>query len=162
MFILPELFTALGRVDSSFCLSSLGLQDTRSLDFTPTLLVSPSQPSLLIPSLFPNLNTRVLLVLFPFLLFSTHSLGISFHLILMPFIRQDCIYLLGFPGGSVGKESACQCRRHRRCKFHPWVGKSPWRRAWPSTPVFRPGESHGHLEEPSGLQSIGSQRVRHD
>ena len=25
----------------------------------------------------------------------------------------------------------------------PWVGKIPWRRAWQSTPVFLPGESHG-------------------
>ena len=27
--------------------------------------------------------------------------------------------------------------------FSPWVGKIPWRRAWQSTPVFLPGESHG-------------------
>ena len=24
-----------------------------------------------------------------------------------------------------------------------WVGKIPWRRVWPPTPVFLPGESHG-------------------
>ena len=23
-----------------------------------------------------------------------------------------------------------QCRRHRRCRFHPWVGKIPWKRKW--------------------------------
>jgi len=28
-----------------------------------------------------------------------------------------------------GKEPACQCRRHKRCGFGPWVGKIPWRRA---------------------------------
>ena len=27
-----------------------------------------------------------------------------------------------------GKEPACQCRRQKRCGFHPWVGKIPWRR----------------------------------
>ena len=27
-----------------------------------------------------------------------------------------------------GKESACQCRRHKRHKFDPWVRKIPWRR----------------------------------
>ena len=27
--------------------------------------------------------------------------------------------------------------------FDPWVRKIPWRRAWQSTPVFLPGESHG-------------------
>ena len=30
-----------------------------------------------------------------------------------------------------------------RCEFDTWVWKSPWRRAWQSTPVFLPGESHG-------------------
>ena len=33
------------------------------------------------------------------------------------------IYLLGFPGGAVGKESACQCRRCERCGFDPWSRK---------------------------------------
>ena len=32
----------------------------------------------------------------------------------------------------------------KRCRFDPWVGKIPWRRAWQSIPVFLPGESHGH------------------
>ena len=32
-----------------------------------------------------------------------------------------------------GKESACQCRRCKRHKFDPWVGKMPWRRAWGPT-----------------------------
>ena len=29
-----------------------------------------------------------------------------------------------------GRESDCQYRRHRRCQFDPWVGKTPWRRKW--------------------------------
>ena len=38
-------------------------------------------------------------------------------------------------------ETLClQCRRPR---FHPWVGKIPWRRAWQPTPVILPEESHG-------------------
>ena len=28
--------------------------------------------------------------------------------------------------------------------FDPWAGKIPWRREWLSTPVFLPGEFHGH------------------
>ena len=39
-----------------------------------------------------------------------------------------------------GKESACQCRRHR---FDPWVGKIHWKRKWQPTPVFLPGKVHG-------------------
>ena len=46
-------------------------------------------------------------------------------------------YKLFLPGGSNGKESACQCRR---VGFDPWVGKIPWRREWLSTPVFLPGK----------------------
>ena len=42
-----------------------------------------------------------------------------------------------------------------------WVGKISWRRAWQPTPLFLPGESPW-TEEPGGLQSIGSQNVRHD
>ena len=29
------------------------------------------------------------------------------------------------PGGTSGKEPACQYRRHKRHGFNPWVGKSP-------------------------------------
>ena len=50
---------------------------------------------------------------------------------------------MGFPGGASGKEPTCQYRRHKRCRFHPWARKIPWRRAWQPTPVFLPGESHG-------------------
>ena len=62
-----------------------------------------------------------------------------------------------FPSGTSGKEPACQCRRHKRGKFNPCVGKIPWRRAWQSTPVFLPGESPW-TEVLGGLQSMGSQR----
>ena len=37
--------------------------------------------------------------------------------------------LWGFLGGTRSKERACQCRRHKRCRFNLWVGKIPWRRA---------------------------------
>ena len=49
----------------------------------------------------------------------------------------------GFPGGSSAKESTCQCRRHRRCRFDPWARKIHWRRKWQPAPVFLPGKSHG-------------------
>ena len=65
--------------------------------------------------------------------------------------------LLGLPWWLRGKESACQCRRH---KFNPWVRKIPWRRKWQPTPVFLPGEFHGQRSlasyNPWGL------RVKHD
>ena len=32
---------------------------------------------------------------------------------------------MGFPGGASGKEPTCQCRRHKRRGFDPWVKKIP-------------------------------------
>jgi len=55
----------------------------------------------------------------------------------------NCHPFLGFPGGVSGKKPASQCRRHKRLRFDPWVGKIPWRRAWQPTLVFLPEESHG-------------------
>ena len=49
----------------------------------------------------------------------------------------------GLPRWHSGKESACQCRRCKRCEFNPWIGKIPWRRKWQPTSVFLPGESQG-------------------
>ena len=31
----------------------------------------------------------------------------------------------------------------KRCRFNPWVGKIPWRRAWQPNPVFLPKKFHG-------------------
>ena len=57
-----------------------------------------------------------------------------------------------------GKESACQCKRCRRHRFDPWVGKIPWKTAWQHTPVFMPGESHGQRSpvghSPSGHKEL--------
>ena len=50
---------------------------------------------------------------------------------------------LGFPWWLSGKESARQCRRHKRCRFDPWVRNIPWRRKWQPSPLFLPGKSHG-------------------
>ena len=58
-----------------------------------------------------------------------------------------------FPGGSVGKESACNAEDSSSIL-------TPWRREWQLTPVFLPGECHGQrsLEGyspcPGGLQRI--------
>ena len=43
--------------------------------------------------------------------------------------------------------------------FDPWVGEISGRRKWQATPVFLPGNC---TEEPERLQSMGSERVRHD
>ena len=61
-----------------------------------------------------------------------------------------------FPGDSSGKETTSQCRKYKRQKFDPWVGKIPWRRKCQHTPVFLAGESHGHR----GLVGYGPQCCR--
>ena len=43
---------------------------------------------------------------------------------------------MGPPGGSMVKNLP-------QGRFHPWVGKIPWRRARQPIPVFSPGDSHG-------------------
>ena len=50
-----------------------------------------------------------------------------------------------------GKESACQCRRHR---FNPRVRKIPWRREWQPTLVF--------LSRDPWTEEPGELRVRYD
>ena len=40
-------------------------------------------------------------------------------------IMYISIHCEGFPGAASGKEPACQCRRHKRCGFDPWVRKTP-------------------------------------
>ena len=56
--------------------------------------------------------------------------------------------------GASGKEPTCQCRRHKRFGFDPWVGKIPCRKKWQHTPVFLPGESHGQ-RKPGGYSPKG-------
>ena len=67
---------------------------------------------------------------------------------------------LGFPGGSSDKEPICQCRRHKRHGFNPWVRKIPWRRKWQLTPVLLPGESHGQRSLAATVHRIAQSWTR--
>ena len=53
------------------------------------------------------------------------------------------ITVWGLPTWHTGEEPTCQCSRHKRCRFHPWVREIPWGREWQPTPEFLPGEFHG-------------------
>ena len=52
------------------------------------------------------------------------------------------------------------CLQCRSPRFHSWVGKIPWRRKWQPTPIFLPGESHGHKSLAGTVHGIA--RVGHD
>ena len=60
-------------------------------------------------------------------------------------LTEGCNMACGFPGGSDGKESACNAGD---------LGLIPWRKEWLPTPVFLPGEFQG--------QSMGLQTFGHD
>ena len=62
---------------------------------------------------------------------------------------------MGFPGGSDSKES----NNAKDLGFNPWVGKIPWRREWLPTRIL--AWKTLWAEEAGGLQSMGSQRLRH-
>ena len=79
----------------------------------------------------------------------------SFTINMNPFV----LTIYTFPGGSVGKESACHCRRPR---FDPWVGpEDPLEKAMATYSSILAWEIPW-IEEPGELQSMGSQRVRRD
>jgi len=62
----------------------------------------------------------------------------------------------GLPWWLSGKESACQCRRWRRGRFDPWVGKIPWRRKWQPTIVFLAVKFHGQRSLVGYIQSAAA------
>ena len=88
----------------------------------------------------------------------TNSVNITGHSEQITIKPTTCYALIRSPSGSDGKESTCQGRRRR---FDPRVGKIPWRRKQQPTLVFLPGKSHGPRSL-AGLQSMESQKVRHD
>ena len=64
---------------------------------------------------------------------------------------------MGPPRWCSGKESAWQCRRHRRHGFDPWVGKIPWKRKWQPTPVFLPGRYHRQRSRAAAVHGIAEE-----
>ena len=54
-------------------------------------------------------------------------------------------YNSGLPRWQSGKESACQCKRCKKCGFDLWVGNIP--RKWQPTPVFMLGKFHGQRNQ---------------
>ena len=61
----------------------------------------------------------------------------------------------GLPSGTVLK-NLLQCRRQKRCRLSPRVGKIPWRRKVADHSSI-PAWKIPWTEEPGGLQSMGSQ-----
>ena len=60
----------------------------------------------------------------------------------------------GVPRWRSGKEFVCQCKRHKRHVFDPWVGNIPWSRKWQPAPMLLPGIFHW-TEGPGRLHPWG-------
>ena len=71
------------------------------------------------------------------------------------------IGLWGFPGGTSGKEPACQCRQMPETRVQSLGREDPLEEGM-ATHSSIPGDSHGLKSLAGGLQSKGSQRVGHD
>ena len=77
----------------------------------------------------------------------------------IPAISIEICIINGLSGATSGKELTCQCRRHKRYGFNPWVGKIPWR----GDPLEDGMATHSSIlawripwiEEPGKLQSMG-------
>ena len=122
---------------------------------------------------FPSWFLRQFLVLFG----SIENLGL-FALVLWKtsWVIWQGLYMVslvaqGFPSGASGKKKkknwACQCRRHKRCDLRVWSkGSIPGQ----EDPLEECMATHSSIlawriswtEEPGRLQSMGSQRVRHN
>ena len=72
-------------------------------------------------------------------------------------IEREYTYNVGLSRWLSGKGSTCQ---RRRCRFHPSVGKIPWRRKWQPTPVLLPGKPQRQMS--LAEDSPWGHRVRHD
>ena len=84
-----------------------------------------SHPLLLLPSIFPSIRV-----------FSESALASGGQ------ILDPGIVAKGFPGGSVGKETACNAGDTGDTD-HPWTGEVHWRKAWQPTPLFLSREFYG-------------------
>ena len=77
------------------------------------------------------------------------------------FNKSYFFLMLGFSGGTSGKEFTCQCRRHKRWGFNSWEDRLE--RKWQPTPVFLSGELHGQrsLEgySPRGCKELDMTKV---
>ena len=81
---------------------------------------------------------------------------IKFPTLIMMLYNLDFAYFRSFPGGSDGKESACNAGD---LGSNPGSERSPGERLPP--PIFLPRKIPW-TEEPGGLQSMRSQRVGHN
>ena len=75
-------------------------------------------------------------------------------------VKETLFLYMGFKGGASGKEPACQCRRYKK-RWVRFLGQKDPLEKGTATPSCILVWRIPLTEEPGGLQSIGSQSVRH-
>ena len=73
-------------------------------------------------------------------------------------LYTSILWHTAFLGGASGKESTCQWRRCKRCRFDPWTGNIPWSRKSTCSSILT--WKIPRTEVPALLQPMASQRVR--
>ena len=76
----------------------------------------------------------------------THILFIFFFIMVYHRILNIVTWAIGLLGGTSGKEPTCQWRRHKTCRFDPWVRKVP-------------GGGHGNPLQYSCLENLMNRGV---
>ena len=102
-----------------------------SANFTTTYQVSSIRYTW--SSIFPNCLHFMQTLIWRMIILSTHVITLPQ---MFPLVYRCC---LGSHGGVVVKNPPVN---GRRCRFDPWVGKMPWRRARQPSPVLPHGQSH--------------------
>ena len=132
-----------GRVGGWWCLSRMVPSELPGSVVCSLTLIQGSFQSLLFQIKYLFVPFYFLLQGFPIHIFynfcSCSKLSVFLQLCFAFFFFLISIDISGFPGGSVIKNSVCQCRRHG---FNPWVGKTCQRKKWQSTPVFLSGKPY--------------------
>ena len=119
LLLCPQSFPALGSFPMSWLLAS----GDQSIGASASATVLPMNIPLGLTGLI-SLKSQVTLKS----LFQHHNLKVSILWCSPFFMVQLSTWLMekpwGFPGGTSGKEPACQCRRRKKCKCDPWSGRS--------------------------------------
>ena len=139
------------RVDCVDLLAVQGILESSAIphfdfDFSGSWIMSPSLTYMVLPHAHSYPSSQVS----PNYLSRTKNM-----IILFPYnILESVPCYWGF------QRTLCQFRRHKRCRFHPWVKKIPWRNKWQPTLVFLLEKFHG--QRSLAGYSAWVCRVRHD
>ena len=137
--------------------SDFGAQENKSVTVSHLFAMKRLGPDAMI-LVFLMLNFKPVFPLcsFTFIKRLFHSSSLSAIRVVSSAYLRLLIFLPASPGGSDGKESACNAGD---LGLIPGLGKIPWKREQLSTPVFWPGEFHGLYSPWGGKESDMTEKL---